>query len=68
MIEKHISLPGFNLGGSLDHVPQALSAPFKLVGEGKLKLEITKYSLREAPKVHQLFEARKISGKVVLVP
>jgi NADPH2:quinone reductase len=68
MIEKNITLRGFNLEGSLHQVPQALSALFKLVGEGKLKFEITKYPLSEASKVHQLFEARQTSGKIVLVP
>jgi len=68
MIEKNITLRGFNLEGSLHQMPQALSALFKLVGEGKLKMEITKYPLAEATKVHQLFEARQTSGKVVLVP
>jgi NADPH2:quinone reductase len=68
MIQKNITLRGFNLEGSLHQVPQALSALFKLVGEGKLKFEITKYPLSEAAKVHQLFEARQTSGKIVLVP
>ena len=68
MIEKNITLRGFNLEGSLQQVPQALAALFKLLGEGKLRLEVTKYPLSEAAKVHQLFEARKTSGKVVLVP
>ena len=68
MLEKNITLRGFNLEGSLRQVPQALSALFKLVGEGKLKLEITKYPLSAAAEVHQLFEARKTSGKVTLVP
>jgi NADPH2:quinone reductase len=68
MIEKNITLSGFNLECNLHQVPQALSALFKLVGEGKLKFEITKYPLREAAKVHQLFEARKTSGKLVLIP
>ena len=68
MIEKNITLRGFNLGGSLHQVPQALSALFKLIDERKLKFEIKKYPLSEAAKVHQLFEARKTSGKVVLVP
>jgi NADPH2:quinone reductase len=63
MIEKNITLRGFNLEGSLHQVPQALSALFKLVGEGKLKFEITKYPLSEAAKVHQLFEARQPLGK-----
>jgi NADPH:quinone reductase-like Zn-dependent oxidoreductase len=69
MIEKNINSPWFqSRRRSLHHVPQALSALFKLVGEGKLKFEVTKYSLSEAAKVHQLFEARKTSGKLVLVP
>lgn len=34
----------------------------------KLKLQVTKYPLCDAAKVHQLFEARKASGEVVLVP
>ena len=68
MLEKNITPCGFNLDGSLQQVPQALSALFKLVGEGKLKLEVTKYPLSEAAKVHQLLEARKTYGKVVLVP
>src|SRR6201987_173189 len=37
MIEKNITLRGFNLGGSLHQVPRALSTLLKLVGEGKLK-------------------------------
>ena len=68
MIEKNITLRGFNLEGSLHQVPQALSTLFKLVGEGKLKLEITKYPLNEAANVQRLFEARKTSGKLVLIP
>ena len=68
MIEKNIALRGFNLEGSLSEVPQALAALFKLVAEGKLKLEVTKYPLSEVAKVHQLFEARQTSGKIVLVP
>ena len=43
MIEKNITLRGFNLGGSLHQVPQALSTLLKLVGEGKL--EFTKIPL-----------------------
>lgn len=68
MVEKNITLRGFNLEGSLQLVPQALSALFKAVAEGGLKLETTKYPLSEAVKVHQLFEARKTTGKVVLIP
>jgi len=68
MIEKNITLRGFNLEGSLQLVPQALTALFKAVAEGRLTLETTKYPLTEAVKIHQLFEARKTTGKVVLIP
>jgi NADPH2:quinone reductase len=68
MIEKNITLRGFNLEGSLHQVPQALSALFTLVGEGRLKLEIAKYPLSEAANVQRLFETRKTSGKLVLIP
>ena len=43
MVEKNITLRGFNLEGSLRLVPQALSALFKAVAEGRLKLETTEY-------------------------
>jgi NADPH:quinone reductase len=68
MMEKNITPRGFNLEGSLHQVPQALSALFTLVGEGRLKLEIAKYPLSEAANVQRLFEARKTSGKLVLIP
>jgi D-arabinose 1-dehydrogenase-like Zn-dependent alcohol dehydrogenase len=68
MIKKNITLRGFNLEGSFAQMPQALSALFKLVGEAKLRLDITKYPLSEAANVHRLFEARKTSGRLVLIP
>jgi NADPH:quinone reductase len=68
MIENNITLRGFNLEASLHQVPQALSALFTLVGEGRLKLEIAKYPLSEAANVQRLFETRKTSGKLVLIP
>jgi hypothetical protein len=68
MIEKNITLRGFNLEGSLHQVPQALSALFTLVGEGRLKFEIAKHPLSEAANVQRLFETCKTSGKLVLIP
>ena len=35
---------------------------------GNLKVEITKYPLADASKVHSLFEQRKTTGKLVLIP
>ncbi|HWS67356.1 MAG TPA: zinc-binding dehydrogenase [Steroidobacteraceae bacterium] len=68
MIEKNITLRGFNLEGSLQHVPRALGDLFKWIAEGSLKVEVTKYALDEAAEVHKRFEGRKTTGKVVLIP
>jgi NADPH2:quinone reductase len=68
IIEKNISLMGFNLGGNLDRVPQALGDLFKFAADGSLKVEITKYPLAEAGAAHSLFEERKTTGKLILVP
>ena len=68
MIEKNISLIGFNLEGSLQHVPRALGELFKFVIDGSVKIEITKYPLAAASIVHTLFEERKTTGKLVLLP
>jgi NADPH:quinone reductase len=68
IIEKNISLTGFNLGGNLDRMPQALGKLFQLAADGSLKVEITRYPLAEASAVHGLFEGRKTTGKLILVP
>jgi NADPH:quinone reductase len=68
IIEKNISLTGFNLGGNLDLVPRALQELFKLAIEGSVKVEITKYPLADARTAHALFEGRKTTGKLVLIP
>jgi len=44
-------------------------ALFTMISEGKLKLRIAKtYPLAEAPQAHRDMEARKISGKLLLIP
>lgn len=48
MIEKNISLTGFNLGGNLDRVPDALKELFKFAVEGSIRVKITKCPLAEA--------------------
>jgi NADPH:quinone reductase len=68
MIEKNISLAGFNLGGNLDRVPGALKELFKFAIDGSVKVEITKYPLSDASIAHSVFEGRKSTGKLVLVP
>jgi NADPH:quinone reductase len=45
------------------------SALFTMIAEGKLKLRIAKtYPLAEAPQAHRDMEARKIAGKLLLIP
>lgn len=68
IIEKNISLTGFNLGGNLDRAPHALGELFKFVIAGSLKIHVTKYPLADASRVHTLFEGRKTTGKLVLIP
>jgi NADPH2:quinone reductase len=45
------------------------SALFGMIAEGKLKVRIAKtYPLKEAPQAHRDMEARKMVGKLLLVP
>ena len=68
MVGKSVSVIGFNLGGHLDEAPRAVGELFKLAIDGKVKVEITKYPLAEASRVHALFEAGKSTGKLILIP
>jgi NADPH:quinone reductase len=68
MIEKSISVSGFNLGGNLGEVPRVLRELFKYASEGSIKVAITKYPLADAPIAHSLLESRKSTGKLILVP
>jgi len=49
-------------------VPHALGELFKFVSDGSLKVEVTKYPLADASRVHTLFEGRMTTGKLVLIP
>jgi NADPH:quinone reductase len=68
MIEKNISVSGFNLERHLQEVPRALGDLFKSAIDGNLKVEITKYPLDDVSKVHTRMEQRKTTGKLVLIP
>ena len=68
MIEKNISIGGFNLERHLQDVPRALGDLFKSVIDGNLKVEIIKYPLADVSKVHSLLEQRKTTGKLLLIP
>jgi NADPH:quinone reductase len=68
IIEKNISLMGFNLGGNLDRVPCALKDLFRFAIDGSIKVEITKYPLSDERIAHSVFEGRNTTGKLVLIP
>jgi NADPH2:quinone reductase len=68
MIEKNISIGGFNLERHLQDVPRALGDLFKSAIDGNLKVEIIKYPLADVSKVHALLEQRKTTGKLLLIP
>jgi NADPH2:quinone reductase len=68
LIEKNISIGGFNLERHLQDVPHALGDLFKSAIDGNLKVEIIKYPLADVSKVHALLEQRKTTGKLLLIP
>jgi hypothetical protein len=53
---------GFEIAGVVKNIGKDVES------EGRLKLEIAKYPLSEAANVQRLFEARKTSRKLVLIP
>ena len=68
LVEKNITVRGFNLEGWLNLIPDALSALFAAVAAGTLKVQTTKFPLSEAARAHELLESRGTSGKLVLIP
>src|ERR1035441_3092300 len=52
-----------------DELLARTGALFAMIADGKLKLRIAKtYPLAEAPQAHQDMEARKLAGKLLLIP
>jgi NADPH:quinone reductase len=68
MIEKNITFRGFNLEGSYQHFERALAQIFDWAKSGRLKVEMRKYPLEQAPSAHAQLEGRETFGKVLLVP
>jgi NADPH:quinone reductase-like Zn-dependent oxidoreductase len=56
------------LQSSFQHVPLALKDLFAWVADGSLKIDVTRYPLRDAAKAQDDFAARKTTGKVILKP
>jgi NADPH:quinone reductase len=68
MIEKNITLRGFNLLGCAEQFPRALGQIFDWATSGRLRVETRTYPLAQAPLAHQQFEGRETVGKVLLIP
>jgi NADPH2:quinone reductase len=68
MIEKNITLRGFNLEGSARHYQRALAQIFDWAATGRLKVETRTYPLAQASLAHRQFEGRETVGKVLLIP
>ena len=68
LLEKNVTLRGYTLQSSFQHVPLALKDLFAWVADGSLKIDVTRYPLRDAAKAQDDFAARKTTGKVILKP
>ena len=68
LIEKNITLRGFNVEGSFQHFQRALAQLFDWTTSGRLKVETRTYPLAQASLAHQHFEGRETVGKILLVP
>jgi len=68
LLEKNVTLRGYTLQSSFQHVPLALKDLFAWVADGSLKIDVTRYPLRDAARAQDDFAARKTMGKIVLKP
>lgn len=72
-VDENISQSGFNLAFYITTKMQvwqeALGTVIGLIAKGKLKIETPKtFDLKDAAEAHKQIEARKTTGKVVLIP
>jgi NADPH:quinone reductase len=68
MIERNITLRGFNLEGNREHFGRALAQLFDWATSGRLKVETRRFPLAEASLAHKQLEGRETVGKVLLIP
>jgi NADPH2:quinone reductase len=72
-VDENISQTGFNLAWYIRHKTfdwqKALEEVIALVAQAKLKIDTTNtYPLKDAAEAHRQIEARRTTGKVVLIP
>ncbi|MGQ0540411.1 MAG: quinone oxidoreductase family protein [Blastocatellia bacterium] len=63
------TVKGYNLNlESRENIASFTGELIKLVGEKKLKIEVTEFPLENAAEAHRAIEGRRTTGKVVLIP
>jgi NADPH2:quinone reductase len=72
-VDKNITQSGFNLAYFISTKPpiwqEALGIVIGLIAQGQLKIETPKtFALKDAAEAHRQIEARRTTGKVVLIP
>ena len=65
---KNITLRGYNLYANVTEWGRGVQELLGWVSEGKLKIDVTRFSLADAAKAHTKISARQTTGKVVLEP
>lgn len=69
LLSRMQSIKGYNLNlESRENIARFTGELIKLVGEKKLKIEVTEFQLKNASDAHRAIEGRKTTGKVVLIP
>lgn len=68
VVDRHISLRGFNMEGYASDIPRALTQILAWAVSGSLELFVKSYALADAVMALTDFASRRTVGKVVLVP
>ncbi len=69
LLGKMQKVSGYNLNlETPDNLAKFTAELINLVGEKKLKIEVTEFPLEKAADAHRAIEGRKTTGKVVLIP
>lgn len=68
IIEKNVTLRGFNLEGLHEHFGRALAQIFDWATSGRLTVETRKYPLAQASLAHKQLEGRETVGKTSSSP
>ncbi|AMV47807.1 zinc-binding dehydrogenase [Paraburkholderia caribensis] len=67
-IFKNVTLRGYTIDTDFDEFPEAMPELLSWVESGSVNISVTGFALADARKAHAAVEARKTTGKVVLIP